>query len=280
VITHKKRKSGYVKHESLLVDEYREIFDNKITEIDNKFVKEINFSFDRSCNFKCPSCRTDYIVANTDRMEKIQLTIDEIENAFSESVELLYISGTADAFASPSYRKYLKNFNPNKYPKLKNIHLHTNGSLWTKSMWDSMPTIHKYVKSCEISIDAGTKLTYENETRIGGNWDVLIENLKYISTIDTIRDIKVSFVVQNSNYKEMRLFYDIIDSIFTNKIDIFYGRITNWGTYSEDGFNHVDVANVNHENHEDFLSEFNKIHNLPNVSHNLHEFVKINKTLI
>ena len=33
-------------------------------------------------------------------------------------------------------------------------------------MWDSMPNVHKYVKSCEISIDAGTKDTYENKTRL------------------------------------------------------------------------------------------------------------------
>jgi hypothetical protein len=124
VITHKKLKSGYVKHESLLTGDYKEIYDNKTTEIPNKFVKEINFSFDRSCNFKCPSCRTDYIIANGERMDQIQLTINEIENTFSESVELLYISGTADAFASPSYRKYLRNFNPTKYSKLKNIHIH------------------------------------------------------------------------------------------------------------------------------------------------------------
>ena len=44
-------------------------------------------------------------------------------------------------------------------------------------MWDSMPNVHKYVKSCEISIDAGTKDTYENKTRLGGNWENLMNNL-------------------------------------------------------------------------------------------------------
>lgn len=280
VLTHKKLKSGHVKHNSLLTGEYKEIYDNKITEIPNKFVKEINFSFDRSCNFKCPSCRTDYIIANSERMDQIQLTINEIENVFSESVESLYISGTADAFASPSYRKYLRNFNPSKYKKLKNIHLHTNGSLWDKEMWESMPNIHRYVKTCEISVDAGSKETYENKTRIGGKWETLIENLKFISTIETIQEVKISFVVQNSNYKEMKLFHNIISSIFTKKIDIFYGRITNWGTYSDKDFIDVDVTNIDNINHNDFINEFNKIYNLPNVSHNLHEFIIPTKRLI
>lgn len=274
------RKSGYVTHQSLLSPKYKEIFENKITEIPNEFVKEINFSFDRSCNFKCPSCRTDFIIANTERQKGINLTIKEIEDTFASSLEKMYISGTADAFASASYRNYLKNFNPTKYPKLKRIHLHTNGSLWTKEMWDSMSSIHPYVKTCEISIDAATQSTYETKTRIGGKWDVLIENLKYISTITTIDNIKLSFVVQETNFREMKSFYDLMRSIFSDKIDIFYGRITNWGTFNDDTFKLLDVADVNNQYHTEFLNEINKVGNLQYVSHNLHEFIEKKTTLI
>jgi hypothetical protein len=280
VINNKNKKSGHVTHESLLTGELRKIFDEKITTIPITEVKEINFSFDRSCNFKCPSCRTDYIIANTERQQGINATIAEIENVYSESVETLYISGTADAFASASYRNYLRNFDNTKYKKLKKIHLHTNGSLWNKEMWESVKNTHRYVKTCEISVDSGTKDTYENKTRIGGNWDTLIENLKFISTIKSLKQIKISFVVQDMNYKEMRQFYDVISSIFSNKIDIFYGRILNWGTYSDEDFINIDVTNRDNVNHSDFISEFNKIYNLPNVSHNLHEFITPTKRLI
>lgn len=273
-------KSGYVTHESLLGPKYKEIFDKKITNIPNDSVKEINFSFDRSCNYKCPSCRTDFIIANTERQKGINLTIKEIEDTFSTSLEKMYISGTADAFASASYRNYLKNFDSSKYPKLKRIHLHTNGSLWNKEMWGSMKQIHPYVKTCEISIDAATMGTYENKTRIGGKWDTLIDNLKYISTITTIDNLKMSFVVQESNFREMKMFYDLIRFIFPNKIDIFYGRITNWGTYSNETFNDIDVTNIKNEHHTEFINEFNKVCNLQYVSHNLHEFINTKKTLI
>ena len=43
--------------------------------------------------------------------------------------------------------------------------------------------IHRFVKSCEISIDGGTKDTYENKTRINGKWDELIDNLKFIAQL-------------------------------------------------------------------------------------------------
>ena len=280
VINNKNKKSGHVTHESLLTGEFREIFDKKITTIPTSKVKEINFSFDRSCNFKCPSCRTDYIVANTERQQGITATISEIEDVYSESVEMLYISGTADAFASASYRNYLRNFDSSKYKKLKKIHLHTNGSLWNEEMWESVKNIHKYVKTCEISIDAGTKDTYENKTRIGGNWETLIKNLNFIATIESLTYIKISFVVQDTNYKEMREFYDIVSSIFKRKIDIFYGRILNWGTFDSEQFLQKDVADERNVNHLDFVKEFNKIYNLPNVSHNLHEFIEIKKRLI
>jgi hypothetical protein len=45
-------------------------------------------------------------------------------------------------------------------------------------MWDSMSNIHAYVKTCEISIDAATKETYE-KLRLGGRWDKIIEGLEH-----------------------------------------------------------------------------------------------------
>ena len=49
-----------------------------------------------------------------------------------------------------------------------------------------MKEVQPFVKTCEVSIDAFTKDTYENKTRIGGKWDILLENLKFITFIKTI----------------------------------------------------------------------------------------------
>jgi hypothetical protein len=220
------------------------------------------------------------IVANTNEIKRINATIDEIEEVFCESIETIYCSGTADPFASVSYRNFLRNFNPKKYPKLKNIHLHTNASLWDKEMWDSMPNIHRYVGSCEISIDAGTKDTYENITRLGGEWDNLISNLEFISTIPTLRKIKTSFVVQQSNYKEMSLFLEKMYKIFGIKTKVFFGKINNWGTFSYDAFEFLKIWDVNHPEHNDFLDELKKVATNPYVFHNMHDLLDIKKSLI
>ena len=51
---------------------------------------------------------------------------------------MIYLSGTADPFASKSFRKFLINFDKKKFPNVNHIHLHTNGLLLTKSMWEQL----------------------------------------------------------------------------------------------------------------------------------------------
>ena len=69
---------------------------------------------------------------------------------------------------------------------MKRIHIHTNGILWTEQLWERMKSVHPFVKSCEISIDAATQDTYENKTRIGGKWETLLKQLDFIINIPTI----------------------------------------------------------------------------------------------
>jgi MoaA/NifB/PqqE/SkfB family radical SAM enzyme len=247
--------------------------------IKNNTPDNLMMNFDRTCNYKCPSCRVDLIVENGDGLRRIEKTIEEIDTYYSKNIKTIYITGTGDPFVSVSFKNYLRNFNPEKYPKLQNIHLHTNASMWNKKMWDSMPNIHNYVNTCEISIDAGTKDTYENKTRIGGNWENLMNNLKFINTLP-IR-VKTSFVVQDTNYMEMETFYNLMYSIFRKKVDVFFGKITNWGTFSEGEFKLKQVHNIEHPEHQLFKNEFNKIWKNQNLFHNLYEFIdNTNKTLI
>lgn len=121
-----------------------------------------------------------------------------------------------------------------------------------------MPQIHHLVKTCEISIDAATKETYENQTRLGGNWDELIENLYFIETIPFLKNIKTSFVVQQKNYKEIKLFYDLMMKIFKKKADVFYGKVTNWGTFTKEEFKQQEVWHPNHPEHKEFLKEIRR----------------------
>jgi organic radical activating enzyme len=257
-------------------------FKKRIKEHKNKTLKPvtIQFSFDRTCNLKCPSCRINIFTADKKKIEDVKLTIDEIQSQYGDSVKTLYITGSGDPFISVGFRDFLKNFDKSKWPNLNRIHLHTNATKWNKKMWDSMSNIHPYVKTCEISIDAATKDTYENKVRLGGNWDELIDNLKFISTIPTLKSVKTSFVVQTSNYKEMRQFYDLMYSIFGNKLNVFFGKITNWGTFTNDEYKEHKVWDESHPFYNDFVNEVNSFILNDKIWHNLQEFLSPQKKII
>lgn len=245
-------------------------------------INTVNFCFDRSCNLQCPSCRSELINYLGKDRKGVEDKLEQVNNEMSETIKGLYLSGTADPFYSKSFRQFLINFDPEKYPMMEGIHIHTNGLLWTEKLWDRMKKIHPFVKTCEVSIDASTKDTYENKTRIGGNWEVLLERLDFIIKIPTIKSYSFSFVVQNDNFKEMYKFYELISKINKpNKdIDIFFNHITNWGTYSEEEYLLIDVSNPNHKSHTHFLSELKRINNKENISHNFHHLLEENIKLI
>ncbi len=244
----------------------------------------VNFCFDRSCNFQCPSCRNELINYLGNDRKSVDLKLKEIENEISTEIKRLYLSGSADPFYSKSFRQFLINLDSKKFKNLKSIHLHTNASLWNEDMWEKMKSVHSFVNSCEISIDAATKETYETKTRIGGNWETLLDNLKFITKIPTIKFYSFSFVVQDTNYTEMYDFYRMIETYMKVRKDkikweVKTNVITNWGTYDESTFTKKDVSNPLHEKFSDFLMELDKIKNLPNIVHNFHHLYQSVKKL-
>jgi len=247
-------------------------------------INTINFCFDRSCNLQCPSCRSELINYLGKDRDSVENKLKQVNEEMSTTIKRLYLSGSADPFYSKSFRQFLINFDPSKYPKMKTIHIHTNGLLWTDQLWERMKGIHKFVKSCEVSIDAATKDTYEKKVRIGGKWETLLKQLDFIINIPTIKSYIFSFVVQDNNYKEMYSFYELIKNLnwkFNKKFTVFFNHITNWGTYSEQQYLLKDVSNKSNELHTDFLLELKKIHNKKNVSHNFHHLVEpIKESLI
>lgn len=250
---------------------------------EKKEIKTVNFCFDRSCNFQCPSCRNELINYYGKDREQVERKLDEITNEISPTIKRLYLTGTADPFYSKSFREFLETLDSKKFTSLESIHLHTNGSLWNKKMWERVKAIHPYVSSCEVSIDAGTKETYETKTRIGGKWDVLLENLEFITTIDTIKFFSFSFVVQDSNFREMKLFYDMITNYMKgskSKFDVFYNAITNWGTYTEEEYLEKNVINPNHKDHQEFLEVLEQMKDLPFFTNNFNHLYKKTQSLI
>ena len=232
----------------------------------------INFAFDRSCNLTCPSCRNVAIMADGTELEFIDNTINKIVDIYGKNMTMLYLSGTADPFASKSIRKLLLNFDRKKFPKVNHIHLHTNALLLTEKMWNSLSHIHDLIKTIEISIDAANEETYKIVRR-GGDWQTLLNNLDFISTIK-LRNKNVSFVTQDTNYMEMEDFYMLMNKIFKNDINVFFNKITNWGTYTPAEFAIKQIWNESHPEFQMFLNQLNKINKKYKCTHNMHDIIE------
>jgi MoaA/NifB/PqqE/SkfB family radical SAM enzyme len=185
---------------------------------------------------------------------------------------MLYLSGSADPFASKSIRKFLLNLDLSKFPSLNHIHLHTNGLLLTEEIWNRLKHLHHLIKTVEVSVDAATKETYELIRR-GGTWEILLNNLKFISTLN-LKDVRTSFVVQDTNYLEMSAFYSLMMSIFNSKVDVYFNKITNWGTYTEGEFKIKQIWNETHPEFNLFLIQLHKMNKKFRCIHNMYDIME------
>ena len=261
-------------------------------EIDShSFVKStpgsLNFTFDDSCNLQCPSCRLKPIMANRQKVKEIDGMIDFINSNYARDCRKIVITGSGDPFASKSFRRFLIEFNPQQWPNLNNIYLVSNGNLFNQKNWDLMKSAHPYIKEVEISIDAGTKDTYENKTRLGGKWETLIENLKFISTIKTIELLRISFIVQVDNFSEMRTATETIMDIFKDRLNtdnikekttIFFGRIAKWEHMTDEDLKHKDVCSPTHPQHKEFIKSLKDLYELKDKIHIQSNLTKLLET--
>jgi wyosine [tRNA(Phe)-imidazoG37] synthetase (radical SAM superfamily) len=138
-------------------------------------------------------------------------------------------------------------------------------------MWNSLSHIHDLIKTIEISIDAASEDVYK-QVRRGGDWNTLLTNLNTISTLG-LKDVRVSFVVQDSNYFQMLEFYTIMMEIFKNKTNVYFNKITNWGTYSDSEFLLKQIWNPHHPEFNLFIKELDKINKKYRCIHNMYDII-------
>lgn len=214
--------------------------------------KELNLCYDRSCNLACPSCRPEFIVATGLKKRRVDRIQETLLAEMMRDMEQLTVTGSGDPFGSPSFRTLLQNLNPDNHPYLRSIPLHTNGNLWTSSMWATMKRIHPYVKRAEISVDAATEQTYKINRR-GGNWEQLLDNFAYLSTLDI--EIIISFVVQENNFEEMPKFVELGNKF---GFKVYFSSLLNWGTFSKSEYASRAVHRPSHPRHEEFIKLINR----------------------
>ncbi|MDQ1271609.1 MAG: hypothetical protein QG591_239 [Planctomycetota bacterium] len=216
--------------------------------------REINCSYDRSCNLSCPSCRTKIIVERENKKQILEVQ-RKIQNEALKDAYSLYITGSGDPFGSPFFRKWLQTIKREDMPSLKKIHLHTNAQLLTSKIWSTIPKdIQPLIKSMEISIDAARSNAYSVNRR-GGSFERLLVNLEFISTLrknGPLEWVGISMVVQENNFVEMPDFVRLGKRF--NFDTIYFSRLVNWGTFTEEEFTSRAIHLSTHPRHMEFLA--------------------------
>jgi len=200
---------------------------------------DINLSYDKSCNLQCPSCRTTKIFhGDGPNYEKALVLQNKVIKYLDKNKELpinLSITGSGDPFGSKIFRTFLFELDGGKYPNLK-INLITNGVLFTRLMWDKIHKIHNNLANIFISFDASCEETYL-KVRKGGIWKTLLENTQNLSKMKDqglFDRLRIDFVVQKQNFKEMVDFVRIGKDLGVN--EVYFSLISDWNTWPSSEF--------------------------------------------
>jgi len=213
------------------------------------------FDFDYTCNFRCPSCRTEVINWNKDHVirginngivHQIKtLIIDRIDQ---QPVDIRWCGG--EPFISEVYMDLMNYIVATGKTNIQSI-IQTNGS-YLKKHAAFLSGFLPHVKELRISFDAGTAETY-SQLRVNGTWDTLLDNVRFVKQlIDQHKFatlLTADFVVQADNYKEIPEFVKTCRDLGVTNINL--QKMWNWGTTTQDEFDLNNVYNPDHPDYND-----------------------------
>ena len=221
------------------------------------------FDFDYTCNFKCPSCRTELINnnkhhvirnINNNIVDKIKtLVIDQIEN---QPISIRWCGG--EPFISESYLDLMNYILAAGKTNIRHI-IQTNGS-YLQSKKDLLQRLLPSTQEVRISFDAATEATY-HKIRVNGQWNLLLDNVRwfkqFVSKNNFPTQVSADFVVQLDNYREIPLFVELCTQLGIAHIN--FQKMWNWGTWPQDTFDSKNVYNPQHPKFPELQDIFKQI---------------------
>lgn len=198
----------------------------------------IALGYDSSCNLSCSTCRKELHFAKGKELEMVNQITEIVKRDYLPECRFLILAGNGEVFASPAYRNAYESETCN--PQF--IRLLSNGMLFNRANWERFVKKHNTQKiMLTVSIDAATKETYESIRR-NGNFDILKKNMEFASELRKTGGLcyfRMNFVVQRENYREMIPFVEWGEQLGVD--EVFFTKILNWGTYTEDEFAEVSM---------------------------------------
>lgn len=195
-------------------------------------------AYDSSCNLSCSTCRKELHFAKGEELETVNKITEIVKEEYMSKCRFLILAGNGEVFASSAYRDIYES----EVCDPQFIRLLSNGMLFNQKNWKRF--VKKYSTQkimLTVSIDAATKKTYESIRR-NGNFDILKKNMEFASELrkkGSLCYFRINFVVQRENYQEMIPFVEWGEKLGVD--EIFFTKILNWGTYSDEEFAKVSM---------------------------------------
>ncbi len=232
-----------------------EDFEIEIDEIP-RFPESLYMAFENVCNYKCVMCDIPNCMARADvkaREKKLDIIEAELRKALPY-VKHLSANGLGELFASKHTLRLLSEWKPIADPSEISVTLETNGSLFDEEHWKQIENLGKYKLSVCITVLSFHDELYRELSGTNQPVDKLISNLHFVKSLrekGVIDYLELATVYQNKNYKELPEFARRCIEEFGAD----YVRLRPFDPWGAEGLREwmMDVRNVYHPNHEDFL---------------------------
>lgn len=212
--------------------------------------KSINLAYDSVCNQYCETCRKDVFIPQEgykERMEKIRARIAP----YLDTAEHISMSGHGDPFASPYMMDILENMRPKHHLVLS---IETNGVFFDEKHWNRIKHLKDITICVAVTTNSYNEFTYNHISR-GGNFEKLMNNLKFISELRRNGDIKHFsnvLVIQDRNFREIPSFIEKTFNDFAVD-NVVLRPVYQWGKMSDEVYWFKDVLNPKHPYHQEYL---------------------------
>lgn len=167
-------------------------------------------SSDKSCNLKCPSCRTELITKMSKKRHQQFIQQLEILKRFKNSIRIIRFGDNGEVFFSNPLKRLLKICTPKVFPQLEGIIILTNGTLLTPKIWQSCRPGTDWIREINVSIDAGNESDYAKVR--GGNWKNLLKNLDFMAQLKSsgqINRLYLNTTLQLHNFQSLNELIDL-----------------------------------------------------------------------
>ncbi len=219
----------------------------------NEKPKSLMVGIDASCNLQCPSCRPEKYAASEEQMEHLSEVSEDILENLVPFAEKVWMSGNGEVFFSKTYRKMLED---RRMQNRESISILTNGTLFNRINWNKfLKDKYKYIDVL-LSLDGIKKQTIES-LRLGANYEVLLENIKFLAGLRKKREIQnffINCVIQSKNIEELEELVIFCEEIGVDKIQFL--RLHNHGFYTKEEFETMSVIDENNKVKDEYEKYF------------------------